>query len=1224
MMVLIYLARTKPWTRNWPRSHVSRSMAALLGTVMIGIFIGISHHGQLRVAFMEMRPYIYLGVAYLLAAVLVRTRSTLITVVWAFVISTGLKAFQGIYVFYHVRNWQPRPESVLGHEDAYTFGVFVLLVAALWLFDARGRLRKVATWLLPVVIAANLANNRRAAWLMLFGGLLTIAVIAYNCVPERRMKLRRAGIILLAFSAVYIPAYWNKTGGLAQPARAIHSAITPDVRDAASDKYRVQETDNLKLNIKEGGVLGKGFGVPIDYALPIVDISKLDPNIKYIPHNGVLYIPMRMGLLGAIAMWALLGTGIVAGCRIARSVDREIAVVGALVAGALVAYALEGATDQGFFFYRIAFITGTFLGLAEAARRINRMHPESPRSWLRSRVPMPLGAAASVAGPSPAGHRGSALELLPPVRDLRTRLIGLSPSPAPVLPARPATSRPVNGVLPVVSPVPRDVRAIVVASNLLSTGSGSEIERLAERLGPQRLTTLIVLGPRPCAGQPASDGRLMSTIPGARKALALTSPILLRRILQRDRPTLLHADGDRAAFVAVIASIRTGIPVIWRRHQPRRDGLIDKLIARRCCGVIDDSGCELTLAGYRPRIVLGASYGDQFDSDLAVILGALRAPSSAPDPSPPCDTGVTVEQPTPRCRMPVSHVRVMVSKIVASRTESKRYRSSPSGSADGAGPPSTGLDLVTYESAGLRKLHRTLDRGPDPQPVKVARYSTTGDAPAQSASNPPRVARNLGALAGGQLVTWTMTLMWTLIVPRALGPVGLGIVVSAQSVAGVLGIVLGLGTRQYLVRELVLQPDQGSKLIGTAVGLRLILAPLVGLGAVLWVHFAHYSHEATVVLYLITSMTLFTLLAEPMQAGFQALERMKYLAYADVINKSAQSVIGIALVIAGFRAIGIAAGMALIAGCVAVLNVIWMRPFLSINLRTSRRRLVSMTRESFTFWAFGLFGFVYFWIDTIMLSLMTPAHVVGWYGSTIQILQTLMFLPTLVATAWLPRLVSAVSSGHRHVVDVARTPVEFVLITGVPVAAGIALVAGPLIDAVFGPKFANAAPVMMILAVCIPPLYLNIMLAQVLLAEKRQVVWTVVMAGAAIINPLLNLVLIPATQDRFHNGAIGAAICLVLTEVLMDGVGCMLVGRHLFTRGSLRRWALALVASAGMWAAAYAARPLGTPVSLLAGILMLVFLVVALRIPSAEEVALVRAGFARLRKRRAQIQPIPR
>jgi hypothetical protein len=109
--------------------------------------------------------------------------------------------------------------------------------------------------------------------------------------------------------------------------------------------------------------------VPIDYA-NITDISAIDPLIAYVPHNGVLYILMRMGLFGGIAFWSLLGAGIITGCRLVRSRNREVAVFGALLACALVGYALEGYNDQGFFMYRIAFVIGALLGLGEAARRL--------------------------------------------------------------------------------------------------------------------------------------------------------------------------------------------------------------------------------------------------------------------------------------------------------------------------------------------------------------------------------------------------------------------------------------------------------------------------------------------------------------------------------------------------------------------------------------------------------------------------------------------------------------------------------------------------------------------------------------------------------------------------------------------------------------------------------------------------------------------------------------
>jgi len=86
----------------------------------------------------------------------------------------------------------------------------------------------------------------------------------------------------------------------------------------------------------------------------------------------------------------------------------------------------------------------------------------------------------------------------------------------------------------------------------------------------------------------------------------------------------------------------------------------------------------------------------------------------------------------------------------------------------------------------------------------------------------------------------------------------------------------------------------------------------------------------------------------------------------------------------------------------------------------------------------------------------------------------------------------------------------------------------------------------------------------------------------------------------------------VLTEVLMDIVGLVMVGHEVLNRGSIKRCALAIVACASMLGVAYAARPLGTPVALIAGGVTLVLLTVKLRIATKDEVAMLRAGLARL------------
>jgi len=382
LLVIWLLKRGTSATRPLPRSPVRTAIVAVLVAVAVGVAVGLAHHGSLRIALMEVRPYVYLATTFLLASVLLTTHAAMRALLWTFVLCSGFKAAQGLVIFMSARHLDPRPEAVLGHEEAFFFGLFVFLTLGLWLFQIKGALRTTATALLPIVIAGDLVNSRRTAWLILAVGIVALVAIGFACLPSRRSFLKRLVVVLALVTAVYLPAYWNHTGGLAGPAEAIHSFIKADPRDAASDLYRVQEDANLKLNIREGAPFGKGFGVPIDYALPIVNISTIDPLIAYIPHNGVLYVFMRMGVLGAVAFWSLLGAGIVGGCRLARCRDRELALIGALLVCGLLAYAVEGYNDQGFFFYRIAFVVGTLLGLGEAARRLcaSTIDDQEPRA----------------------------------------------------------------------------------------------------------------------------------------------------------------------------------------------------------------------------------------------------------------------------------------------------------------------------------------------------------------------------------------------------------------------------------------------------------------------------------------------------------------------------------------------------------------------------------------------------------------------------------------------------------------------------------------------------------------------------------------------------------------------------------------------------------------------------------------------------------------------------
>ena len=79
---------------------------------------------------------------------------------------------------------------------------------------------------------------------------------------------------------------------------------------------------------------------------------------------------MRLGIQGMVVLLLLLAAVVVRGCALARSGDRELAVLGVLSACAVAAYLVQGYNDMGFFWFRIALCFGTLLGAMEAAHRL--------------------------------------------------------------------------------------------------------------------------------------------------------------------------------------------------------------------------------------------------------------------------------------------------------------------------------------------------------------------------------------------------------------------------------------------------------------------------------------------------------------------------------------------------------------------------------------------------------------------------------------------------------------------------------------------------------------------------------------------------------------------------------------------------------------------------------------------------------------------------------------
>jgi O-antigen/teichoic acid export membrane protein len=156
------------------------------------------------------------------------------------------------------------------------------------------------------------------------------------------------------------------------------------------------------------------------------------------------------------------------------------------------------------------------------------------------------------------------------------------------------------------------------------------------------------------------------------------------------------------------------------------------------------------------------------------------------------------------------------------------------------------------------------------------------------------------------------------------------------------------------------------------------------------------------------------------------------------------------------------------------------------------------------------------------------------------------------------------------------------MLLSLPIAAGTFLIAGPLTKVLYGHAFDQSVPVLQVLALCVPAMYLNIMVNQVLVASERQTLWTKVMLMATILNPILNLLLIRYFQDHFQNGAIGSAIALLLTELVIAAIALAVVRRS-FDWSSINRLLRGAVATLAMSALVLLARSHGLFIEVIVG-----------------------------------------
>ena len=337
-----------------------------LGAVLLGEVHGLLNGGDFNKSLWELRPQLYGFVCFVIASLVIRSRQDLERLALVAAVAIALKAVIGDVRYFIVLNHSlGTHETVLGHEDSFFLALFPLAAVAALIWTGRTRAFNLLVIASAVALAALLANERRAGILALGGGVLVIVLLAIRFDVVHRRRVLVLGIIATVIVIGFLMAYWNVQYGLiGQLVRPIRSQFDPSQRDYLSNLYRQAENINLQVSFQSNKLIGMGFGMPFLIVLAQADISTIYPLWNYIPHNTLLWVGMRMGLVGSVTFWALFGFALLEVCR-ALSVqkDRFVLALIALAGGAIVAELLVAYGDLQLESYRNMIFIGIVFGV---------------------------------------------------------------------------------------------------------------------------------------------------------------------------------------------------------------------------------------------------------------------------------------------------------------------------------------------------------------------------------------------------------------------------------------------------------------------------------------------------------------------------------------------------------------------------------------------------------------------------------------------------------------------------------------------------------------------------------------------------------------------------------------------------------------------------------------------------------------------------------------------
>lgn len=388
-----------------------------------------------------------------------------------------------------------------------------------------------------------------------------------------------------------------------------------------------------------------------------------------------------------------------------------------------------------------------------------------------------------------------------------------------------------------------------------------------------------------------------------------------------------------------------------------------------------------------------------------------------------------------------------------------------------------------------------------------------------------KILENTGFLLAGKGITKLTSLITVIYIARYLGEAGYGKYTFAFAFVSFFTLISDMGTHYILVREISRSQEIAKKLLGNAILISIFLSFIAVILSVFSINIMNYPLE-TEKLVLIAAIEL---LAGPFSNYgiiYEVNLDMKYPVFYGMLSR-------IFLIIAAMFVATYDLGITWIVAFTVVSDIlpnIFMivssRNFISPVFKFDINLCKFLLRESLPLAMSALFIAIYYRIDVVMLSWLKGDVDVGIYSAAYRLTEAFTFIPATFMVSIFPLMSRYHNESTDKLIFSYVKSFKFLFIISLPLAVGITLISDKIVILVYDGQFENAVQLLQILIWSTAIVFINYPLTQLLISTNKQNIFATSTAICAVLNIILNLILIPKYSY------VGAAVATVITQLV--------------------------------------------------------------------------------------------